>query len=77
MFLEAVFLVELTSSVHLTIFKIAKFLVVFESGSPSAAVVLYDVPLDISATNIKTALSVFGSVPYVVLKPTGIWQYVV
>ncbi|KAG9303739.1 hypothetical protein G9A89_018636 [Geosiphon pyriformis] len=43
--LEAVFLVELTSFVHLTTLKIAKFLVISESGFPSAAVVLHDVPL--------------------------------
>ncbi|KAG9307664.1 hypothetical protein G9A89_023229 [Geosiphon pyriformis] len=60
--LKAVFLVEFTSSVHLTTFKIAKSLVVSESISLSAAV---------------TALSMFGSVAHVVLKPAGIWQYVV
>ncbi|KAG9300379.1 hypothetical protein G9A89_010003 [Geosiphon pyriformis] len=76
-FLEAVFLIELTSSVHLVTLKIAKSLVVSEFGSSFAAVVLYDVLLGMSAANIKTALSVFGSVTYVVLKSTGIWQYVV
>ncbi|KAG9290458.1 hypothetical protein G9A89_007189 [Geosiphon pyriformis] len=75
--LEAAFLVELTSSVHLATFKIAKSLMVSESGSSSAAVVLCDVPLDVSAANIKLALSVFGSVTCVVLKPAGIWQYMV
>ncbi|KAG9284107.1 hypothetical protein G9A89_022881 [Geosiphon pyriformis] len=75
--LKAVFLVELTSFVYLAILKIAKFLVVFESGSLSAAVVLYDVSLDVSAADIKTALSVFGNVTCVVLKPVGVWQYVV
>ncbi|KAG9286277.1 hypothetical protein G9A89_014263 [Geosiphon pyriformis] len=75
--LKAVFLVELTSSVHLTTLKIAKSLVVSESGSSSAAVVLHNVPLDVSAANVKLALSVFGSVTHVVLKPAGIWQYVV
>ncbi|KAG9302519.1 hypothetical protein G9A89_007223 [Geosiphon pyriformis] len=75
--LEAAFLVELTSSVHLATLKIAKSLVVSESGSFSAAVVLRDVPLGVSAADIKTALSVFGSVTCVVLKPAGIWQYVV
>ncbi|KAG9290534.1 hypothetical protein G9A89_020904 [Geosiphon pyriformis] len=75
--LEAAFLVELTSSVHLATLKIAKSLVVSEFGSSSAAVVLHDVPLGVSAANIKLALSVFGSVARVVLKPAGIWQYVV
>ncbi|KAG9301511.1 hypothetical protein G9A89_008363 [Geosiphon pyriformis] len=75
--LEAVFLVELTSSVHLTTLKIAKSLVVSEFGSFSAAVILHDVPLSVSAANIKLALSVFDSVTHVVLKPAGIWQYVV
>ncbi|KAG9294140.1 hypothetical protein G9A89_021499 [Geosiphon pyriformis] len=75
--LEAAFLVELTSSVHLATFKIAKSLVISEFGSPSAAVVLHDVLLDVSAANIKMALSVFGNVTRVVLKSTGVWQYVV
>ncbi|KAG9286482.1 hypothetical protein G9A89_014648 [Geosiphon pyriformis] len=75
--LEAVFLVELTSSVHLATLKIAKSLVVSESGSFSAAVALHDVPLGVFAANIKLALNVFSSVARVVLKPAGIWQYVV
>ncbi|KAG9302796.1 hypothetical protein G9A89_009573 [Geosiphon pyriformis] len=75
--LEAAFLVELTSSVHLATLKIAKSLVVSEFGSSSAAVALHDVPLGVSAADIKLALSVFGSVTRVVLKPAGIWQYVV
>ncbi|KAG9299969.1 hypothetical protein G9A89_009697 [Geosiphon pyriformis] len=75
--LEAVFLVELTSSVHLATLKIAKSLVVSESGSFSAAVVLCDVLLGVFTANVKLALSVFGSVTCVVLKPAGIWQYVV
>ncbi|KAG9298456.1 hypothetical protein G9A89_003679 [Geosiphon pyriformis] len=75
--LDAAFLVELTSSVYLTTLKIAKFLVVSESGSFFAAVALHNVPLDVFATNIKLALSVFGSITCVVLKPAGIWQYVV
>ncbi|KAG9297789.1 hypothetical protein G9A89_011304 [Geosiphon pyriformis] len=67
--LEAAFLVELTSSVRLATLKIAKFLVVSESGSFPAAVgcMMY----------LWLALSVFGSVTRVVLKPAGIWQYVV
>ncbi|KAG9290746.1 hypothetical protein G9A89_011709 [Geosiphon pyriformis] len=75
--LETAFLVELTSSVHLTTLKIAKSLVVSEFGFSSAVVALCDVPLGVSAVNIKLALSVFGSVAHVVLKPAGIWQYVV
>ncbi|KAG9287635.1 hypothetical protein G9A89_023985 [Geosiphon pyriformis] len=75
--LEAVFLVELTSSVCLATLKIAKFLVVSESGSFSAAVVLHNMPLGVSAADIKTAPSVFGVITHVVLKPAGIWQYVV
>ncbi|KAG9291983.1 hypothetical protein G9A89_017882 [Geosiphon pyriformis] len=75
--LEAAFLIELTSSVCLTTLKIAKSLVVSESGSSLAAVVLRDVLLDVSAADVKLALSVFGSVTHVVLKPAGIWQYVV
>ncbi|KAG9285915.1 hypothetical protein G9A89_013340 [Geosiphon pyriformis] len=75
--LEAAFLVELASSVHLATFKIAKSLVISESGSLSAAVALHDMPLGVSTANIKMALSVFGSVTRVVLKSTGIWQYVV
>ncbi|KAG9291525.1 hypothetical protein G9A89_021944 [Geosiphon pyriformis] len=77
MFLETAFLVEFTSFVHLATLKIAKFLVISEFGSPSATVVLHDVPLGVSTANIKMALSVFGSVTHVVLKPVGIWQYVV
>ncbi|KAG9290483.1 hypothetical protein G9A89_002458 [Geosiphon pyriformis] len=65
------------SSVHLATLKIAKSLVISEFGSFSAAVVLHDVPLGVSAANIKTALSVFGSVTHIVLKPAGVWQYVV
>ncbi|KAG9300161.1 hypothetical protein G9A89_010571 [Geosiphon pyriformis] len=75
--LEAAFLVELTSSVRLATFKIAKSLVVSKFGSSPAAVALHDVPLGVSAANIKLALSVFSSVTRVVLKPAGIWQYVV
>ncbi|KAG9303722.1 hypothetical protein G9A89_018619 [Geosiphon pyriformis] len=75
--LKAAFLVELTSSVCLATLKIAKSLVVFESGSSSATVALCDVPLGVSAADIKLALSVFGSVTRVVLKPAGIWQYVI
>ncbi|KAG9300920.1 hypothetical protein G9A89_004978 [Geosiphon pyriformis] len=75
-FLDAAFLVELTSSVHFATLKIAKSLVVFESGSFSAAVALHDMSLGVSAANIKTALSVFGMITHVVLKPAGIWQYV-
>ncbi|KAG9301548.1 hypothetical protein G9A89_008400 [Geosiphon pyriformis] len=76
-FLEAAFLVELTSSVHLATLKIAKSLVISESGSSSAAIALYDVPLGVSAANIKTAFGVFGSVTCVVLKPASVWQYMV
>ncbi|KAG9301720.1 hypothetical protein G9A89_016791 [Geosiphon pyriformis] len=57
--LKAAFLVKLTSFIHLATFKIAKSLVIFESGSLSAAVALRDMPLDVSAIDIKTALSVF------------------
>ncbi|KAG9289209.1 hypothetical protein G9A89_022519 [Geosiphon pyriformis] len=64
-------------SVHLATLKIAKSLVVFESGSSFAAVVLHDIPLGVSAANIKTALGVFGEVAHVVLKPAGVWQYMV
>ncbi|KAG9306361.1 hypothetical protein G9A89_018244 [Geosiphon pyriformis] len=73
----AVFLVELTNSVHLATLKIAKSLVVSESGPPFAVVALCDMPLSMSATDIKTALGVFGSVTYIVLKPADIWQYVI
>ncbi|KAG9301929.1 hypothetical protein G9A89_020973 [Geosiphon pyriformis] len=75
--LEAAFLVELTSSIHLVTLKIAKSLVVSEFGSSSAVVALRDVPLGVFAADIKLAFSVFGSVTHVVLKPAGIWQYVV
>ncbi|KAG9305300.1 hypothetical protein G9A89_007795 [Geosiphon pyriformis] len=64
-------------SLYLTTLKIAKSLVVSESGFFSAIVVLCDMPLNVSATNIKTALSVFGNVTCVVLKSAGIWQYMV
>ncbi|KAG9294672.1 hypothetical protein G9A89_008151 [Geosiphon pyriformis] len=74
--LKTAFLVEFTSSVYLTTLKIAKSLVISESGSPSAAVVLHDMPLGVSAADIKTAFSVFGNVTHVVLKSAGIWQYV-
>ncbi|KAG9286378.1 hypothetical protein G9A89_014544 [Geosiphon pyriformis] len=59
MSLEAVFLVELTSSVYLATLKIAKSLVVSESGSPSAAVVLYNVLLGVFAADIKMTFDVF------------------
>ncbi|KAG9307411.1 hypothetical protein G9A89_017240 [Geosiphon pyriformis] len=75
--LEAAFLVELTSSVCLATFKIAKSLVVSESGSSLATVVLHNVLLGVSAADIKMALSVFGKVAHVVLKSANIWQYVV
>ncbi|KAG9305247.1 hypothetical protein G9A89_001509 [Geosiphon pyriformis] len=75
--LETVFLVELTSSVYLTILKIAKSLVVSESGSSLVTVVLCDVSLGVSAANIKMALGVFDEVARVILKPAGVWQYVV
>ncbi|KAG9297234.1 hypothetical protein G9A89_015485 [Geosiphon pyriformis] len=75
--LKAVFLVELTGSVCLTTLKIAKSLVVSESGSSPAAVALCNVPLGVSTADIKLAFSVFGSITRVVLKPAGIWQYVV
>ncbi|KAG9297425.1 hypothetical protein G9A89_000976 [Geosiphon pyriformis] len=75
--LKTVFLVELTSFIHLATLKIAKSLVVSESGFSSAAVVLHDVLLGVSVADIKLAFSVFGSVTHVVLKPAGIWQYVV
>ncbi|KAG9306163.1 hypothetical protein G9A89_016067 [Geosiphon pyriformis] len=75
--LKAAFLVELTSSVHLAILKIAKFLVISESGSPFAAVVLHNMLLSMSAADIKTALSVFGSITHIVLKSVSVWQYVV
>ncbi|KAG9306347.1 hypothetical protein G9A89_018230 [Geosiphon pyriformis] len=75
--LEAAFLVELTGSVHLATLKIVKSLVVSESGSLSAAVVLRNVSLGVSAADVKLVLSVFGSVTHVVLKPADIWQYVV
>ncbi|KAG9288077.1 hypothetical protein G9A89_017672 [Geosiphon pyriformis] len=68
---------SITSSVHLATLKIAKSLVVSEFGSSPAAVVLCDVPLGVSAADVKLAFSVFGSVAHVVLKPAGIWQYVV
>ncbi|KAG9292719.1 hypothetical protein G9A89_008307 [Geosiphon pyriformis] len=77
MSLEAAFLVELTSSVYLATFKIAKSLVISESGSSSAAVALCNVSLGVSAVDIKTAFNVFNSIIHVVLKPIGVWQYVV
>ncbi|KAG9291102.1 hypothetical protein G9A89_012974 [Geosiphon pyriformis] len=70
--LKTAFLVELTSFVHLATLKIAKSLVISESGSSSAAVALCDVPLSVSAVDIKMALSVFGSITYVVLKSAGV-----
>ncbi|KAG9306893.1 hypothetical protein G9A89_002562 [Geosiphon pyriformis] len=76
-FLDAVFLVELTSSVHFATLKIAKFLIVSESGSPSAAIALHNVPLGVSAANIKMALGVFGEIFCIQLRSAGIWQYVV
>ncbi|KAG9297360.1 hypothetical protein G9A89_009444 [Geosiphon pyriformis] len=75
--LEAVFLVELTSFIRLTTFKIAKSLVVSESGSFPVTVALCDIPLGILTADIKMALDVFGGVTCVVLKPAGVWQYVV
>ncbi|KAG9298987.1 hypothetical protein G9A89_020300 [Geosiphon pyriformis] len=74
--LKAAFLVELTSSIHLTTFKIAKSLVVSEFGFFSAAVVLHNMLLSVFAVDIKTAFSVFSNVTCVVLKSAGIWQYV-
>ncbi|KAG9298158.1 hypothetical protein G9A89_000035 [Geosiphon pyriformis] len=77
MSLKAAILVELTSSVYLVTLKIAKSLVVFEFGSSFAAVVLCDVPLSVSAADIKMALGVFGEISCIQLRPAGIWQYVV
>ncbi|KAG9305811.1 hypothetical protein G9A89_001100 [Geosiphon pyriformis] len=77
MSLEAIFLVELTSFVHLATLKIAKSLVVPESDSLSAAIVLHNVPLGVFAADIKTVLSVFDVITCVVLKSAGIWQYAV
>ncbi|KAG9292231.1 hypothetical protein G9A89_023951 [Geosiphon pyriformis] len=75
--LKAAFLVELTSFVHLVTLKIAKFLVVSESGSSLATVALHNVPLSVSAANIKTVFGVFGKIAHIVLKPASVWQYVV
>ncbi|KAG9307394.1 hypothetical protein G9A89_017223 [Geosiphon pyriformis] len=75
--LKTAFLVELISFICLATLKIAKSLVISESGSLFAAVVLCDMPLGISIADIKTALGTFRSVTCVVLKPAGIWQYVV
>ncbi|KAG9297919.1 hypothetical protein G9A89_001228 [Geosiphon pyriformis] len=75
--LKAGFLVELTSFVHLATLKIAKSLVVSKSSSFSVVVALCDVPLGVSAVDVKLALNVFGSVIHVVLKSAGIWQYVI
>ncbi|KAG9299565.1 hypothetical protein G9A89_020736 [Geosiphon pyriformis] len=75
--LKAVILVKLTSSVYLATLKIAKSLVVSEFGSSSTAVALHNVSLNVSAADIKTALSVFGVITHVVLKPADIWQYVI
>ncbi|KAG9307297.1 hypothetical protein G9A89_017125 [Geosiphon pyriformis] len=76
-FLKAVFLVELTSSVHLVTLKIAKSLVVSESGFSPAAVALCNMLLGMFTVDIKSALEVFGKVSRVVLKSVGVWQYVV
>ncbi|KAG9297031.1 hypothetical protein G9A89_008617 [Geosiphon pyriformis] len=75
--LDAAFLVEFTSFICLATLKIAKFLVVSESGSSSVTVVLYNVSLDVSAADIKSAFEVFGEVFCVMLKPASVWQYVV
>ncbi|KAG9284430.1 hypothetical protein G9A89_023687 [Geosiphon pyriformis] len=63
--LKAAFLVKLTSSIHLTTLKIAKSLVISESGFSPAAVVLHNVLLGVFAADIKLALSVFDN--YVVV----------
>ncbi|KAG9303537.1 hypothetical protein G9A89_018433 [Geosiphon pyriformis] len=57
--LDAVFLIKLTSSIHLVILKIAKFLVVSESGSPSAAVVLHNVSLNAKLVNLSSGCTAF------------------
>ncbi|KAG9305288.1 hypothetical protein G9A89_007783 [Geosiphon pyriformis] len=75
--LKAAFLIELTSSVYLATLKIAKSLVVSESSPFPAAVALCNMPLSVSAVDIKSALGVFGEVSHIVLKPVGVWQYVV
>ncbi|KAG9298938.1 hypothetical protein G9A89_015960 [Geosiphon pyriformis] len=76
-FLEATFLVKFTSFVHLATLKIVKSLVISESGSLFATVVLHDVLLNVFAADIKMVLSMFDSVTHVVLKSADIWQYVV
>ncbi|KAG9284223.1 hypothetical protein G9A89_002032 [Geosiphon pyriformis] len=58
--LETAFLVKLTSSVHLATLKIAKSLVVSESGSSPAVVVLRDVPLGVSAADVNNMISQIG-----------------
>ncbi|KAG9290136.1 hypothetical protein G9A89_010442 [Geosiphon pyriformis] len=67
--LKAAFLVKFASSVHLATLKIAKSLVVPESGFFLLLLCCVMCPW--------TAFGAFGSVIYVVLKPVGIWQYVV
>ncbi|KAG9291444.1 hypothetical protein G9A89_021863 [Geosiphon pyriformis] len=69
--LNTVFLVELTSFICLASLKIAKSLVVSESNYSPAAIALHDMSLNMSAANIKSVLSVFGEVSYVMLKPAG------
>ncbi|KAG9297644.1 hypothetical protein G9A89_011159 [Geosiphon pyriformis] len=55
--------------VFLTTLKIAQSSGVASVSSPSLSVVLHDVPLDTSSDDIKTALSIFGVVTSVKLKP--------
>ncbi|KAG9306561.1 hypothetical protein G9A89_004758 [Geosiphon pyriformis] len=76
-FLKAAFLVKLMSFVCLATLKIAKSLVVSELDSSSVAVVLYDVLLSVFAADIKTVLSLFDSIAHIMLKPIGVWQYVI
>ncbi|KAG9306713.1 hypothetical protein G9A89_004260 [Geosiphon pyriformis] len=73
-YVKAVFQ-SLTSFVHLATLKIVKFLVVSKSSSFSVAIALHNVLLGVSAADIKTAFSVFGSVTHVVLKPVGVWYF--
>ncbi|KAG9299771.1 hypothetical protein G9A89_013131 [Geosiphon pyriformis] len=69
--------VTISDEVFLTIFKIAWSSGVASVSSPFLLVVLHNVPLGTSSDDIKTALSIFGVVMSVKLKPVGLWQYAV
>ncbi|KAG9294455.1 hypothetical protein G9A89_001960 [Geosiphon pyriformis] len=69
--------VAIGDEVFLTTLKIAWSSEVASVSSLSLSVALCNILLGASSNDIKSALSVFGVVTFVKLKPAGLWQYAV